>query len=174
MVGVEGDISWRRARATSTINPMVITGVPPATQGNLSAQSFESNWLGTFRGRLGGVVNNSLLLYVTGGLAVADYRNTDTVGFAGPAAAGQGPQTAATSETRVGWAAGAGAEWMFAPNWSVKAEYLHADLGRTSSTVPSFAAPFVNTDVTYSHRLTEDLGRVGVNYHFGGPVVAKY
>jgi len=171
LVGVEGDINWRRARATSTINPMIIAGVPAPN--NLSIQSFESNWFGTFRGRLGGVVNNTLLLYVTGGLAVADYRTTDTVGFGGPAAQGQGPQTVVLSETRVGWTAGAGAEWMFAPNWSVKLEYLHADLGRADSSTPSFTG-FANTDVRFSHRLTEDIGRVGVNYHFGGPVVAKY
>jgi outer membrane immunogenic protein len=167
LFGVEGDISWRRARGLSVINPMIITGIP--APGNLSIQSFESNWLGTFRGRVGGVVNNTLLLYVTGGLAVADYRNTDTVGFAGPGTT----QTAVISETRVGWAAGVGAEWMFAPNWSLKLEYLHADLGKIDSAVPSFAG-FVNSDVQWSHRLTEDMGRVGVNYHFGGPVVARY
>jgi len=167
LFGVEGDINWRRARGAQTINPFIIGGVP--APGNLSSQSYETNWLGTFRGRLGWVVNNSLLLYVTGGLAVADYRNTDSVGFAGPAIT----QTVITSETRVGWSAGAGAEWMFAPNWSVKFEYLHADLGKTNSAVPSFPG-FPNTDVQFSHRLTEDMGRVGVNYHFGGPVVAKY
>ena len=32
------------------------------------------------------------------------------------------------SEIRVGWVAGAGAEYAFASNWSVKAEYLYVDL----------------------------------------------
>jgi hypothetical protein len=27
------------------------------------------------------------------------------------------------------WTAGADMEWLFAPNWTVKAEYLHYDLG---------------------------------------------
>lgn len=166
LVGVEADIDARRARGTITVDPLVFD-IP--TPGNFSTQTFESNWLATFRGRLGGVVGNSLLLYVTGGLAVSDYRTSDAVHFGGPNVT----QTATISETRLGWAAGAGAEWMFAPNWSVKLEYIHADLGRTDSGIPPFPG-FPTSGINFSHRLTDDLGRVGLNYHFGGPVVAKY
>ena len=34
---------------------------------------------------------------------------------------------------RVGYTVGGGLEWMFAPNWSVKAEYLYVDLGRNNN-----------------------------------------
>jgi outer membrane immunogenic protein len=36
------------------------------------------------------------------------------------------------SQTKIGWTAGAGAEYAFARNWSVKLEYLFVDLGSTS------------------------------------------
>ena len=32
-------------------------------------------------------------------------------------------------EDHIGWTAGAGAEWMYAENWSLKTEYLYTDLG---------------------------------------------
>jgi outer membrane immunogenic protein len=34
------------------------------------------------------------------------------------------------TNTRPGWTAGGGLEWMGSPNWSVKAEYLYYDLGK--------------------------------------------
>jgi outer membrane immunogenic protein len=83
--------------------------------------------------------------------------------------------------TRAGWTVGAGGEWMFAPNWSVKAEYLFVDLGTVgynnvciTAVCAAFAPPpRYQTDL----RVRENIARVGVNCHFnwgGGPVVAKY
>jgi opacity protein-like surface antigen len=34
------------------------------------------------------------------------------------------------SNDRTGWTVGGGLEWMFAPNWSVFAEYNYMDFGR--------------------------------------------
>jgi outer membrane immunogenic protein len=149
------------------VNPWNVLGV--VIPGNSSTQSFETNYLATFRGRAGFIVQNRLLLYVTGGLAVADFRSVDTVAFAGPATS----QTTILNETRVGWAVGAGAEYAISSNWSAKFEYIHADLGRANSAIPPYPG-FVFSDVQFSHRFTEDIGRVGLNYKWGGPVVAKY
>jgi opacity protein-like surface antigen len=35
----------------------------------------------------------------------------------------------------VGWALGGGIEYGFAPNWSIKAEYLYMDFGEYTSSV---------------------------------------
>jgi outer membrane immunogenic protein len=64
-------------------------------------------------------------------------------------------------------------EWMFAPKWSVKAEYLHVDLGSSNTTiVDPVNAPGGFATYRFHHEF--DSARVGVNYHFGGPVIAKY
>ena len=47
-----------------------------------------------------------------------------------PTAGVPGCNTQSSSSTKTGWVAGAGVEWAFAPNWSMKAEYLYADLGK--------------------------------------------
>jgi len=62
-------------------------------------------------------------------------------------------------DTRFGWALGAGLEWAFAPRWSLRAEYLHVDLGDDHH----YNAGAIRTDVD----VTADIVRVGVNYNLG-------
>ena len=65
-----------------------------------------------------------------------------------------------SSRTYVGWTLGGGVEWAFWNSWSAKVEYLYADFGR-GPVVP--LAPTVNLT---TGRLTDHIGRVGVNYHW--------
>ena len=93
--------------------------------------------------------------YVTGGVAYGDIRaRIDPVGLA-------------ASETNVGWALGAGLEYAFLSNWTVKAEYLYVDLGRFDT---GFAAPVAKLDVD----LKQHMARVGLNYRFGGPIFSRF
>jgi outer membrane immunogenic protein len=66
-------------------------------------------------------------------------------------------------------------EWLFARQWSVKAEYLHYDLGSVtfangllvtgSGTFPAVGGPaIVNSTSTAQFR--GDLVRAGVNFHW--------
>jgi opacity protein-like surface antigen len=76
------------------------------------------------------------------------------------------PSTVNTNTTTsAGWTAGAGVEWMFAPRWSVKAEYLFVDLGRHSSTITYTYGANVST-LTSTVRDTANVVRAGINYHF--------
>ena len=77
------------------------------------------------------------------------------------------------SDTRVGWTVGAGAWYMFASNWSVKGEYLYLDFGTLNGN-GVLTPPVAGVALTSAMRLTANIARVGVNYHFGGPVVARY
>ena len=62
--------------------------------------------------------------------------------------------TASESHVLNGWAAGAGVEVMFAPKWSVKAEYLYRSFGSQN---------FLGVP---SGTLNMNSVQVGVNYHF--------
>ena len=101
---------------------------------------FSNPWFGTLRGRAGYALNN-VLLYATAGLAYGDLKG----------------ELAGLTETRteLGWAAGLGAEYGFAPNWSAKVEYLYADLGSRTFSI-------TGTD----NGLHANFLRLGVNYHF--------
>jgi outer membrane immunogenic protein len=86
------------------------------------------------------------------------------------------------SNSRVGWTAGGGVEWLFAPNWSVKVEYLHYDIGRVTyglSPLDNFNTAgmlFTSGAPVASARFNGNIVRAGLNYHFTfpAPVVAKY
>jgi outer membrane immunogenic protein len=124
-----------------------------------------------------------LLLFVTGGLAVGEVKSTSgvaTTATAVTAFAGAPPLAttttaasalAASSTTRAGWTIGAGVEGAIAGNWTAKLEYLYVDLGTVNNTFVGLA-PFA--PLTTSAHVTDNILRAGINYRFGGPVVAKY
>jgi outer membrane immunogenic protein len=82
--------------------------------------------IGTLRGRLGYAFDNTLF-YATGGLAYGHVKSFTHI-FSAP-----NPELIGTEDSwKVGWTIGAGVEHMFAPNWSVKGEYLYYDLGNSN------------------------------------------
>lgn len=143
------------------------------------------DWFGTGRARIGYLPTPKLVLYGTGGVAYGHLRSS----FSGTVIGGGPTFAASSSSTRVGWTAGAGAEAALDRNWSVKLEYLYMDLGRFASgaaggtsvvTVANVPTQAFSTQTTttvngnVSTRFTDHIVRVGVNYRFGGPVVARY
>jgi len=163
VVGVETDINYLHTSA----NVFRSGTLPVVPVVDTSTTAVSTDWLYTLRGRAG-LTSGRALFYVTGGLAVGNERFSQ---FFLHTASGTF-EAGSSSDTRVGWTVGAGGEYAFTNNWSVKAEYLYVDLGSTgfnsvNNLLPAFTA--IN-----SARLTENIGRVGINYHFNGPVVAKY
>ena len=67
-------------------------------------------------------------------------------------------------------------ELLIGGNWTAKLEYLYIDLGNISgSFVTPIVAPSGNfVTASYNSHITDNVLRVGVNYRWGGPVVAKY
>jgi outer membrane immunogenic protein len=192
VAGIEADI---QGVASSGNNSNILTGAlggsifpaPGFPLSSIAAVGRSIDYLGTVRGRLGYLVTPTLLAYGTGGLAYGGvHSSVDIVQsfFTDPsvtAAFGNG----VFSDTRVGWTAGGGLEWMFWPNWSGKVEYLYYDLGNVTyavsplislsnatGTVTGSAIPHVQT------RFNGHIVRAGLNYHFNwsapAPVVAKY
>ncbi|QIP00668.1 outer membrane protein [Bradyrhizobium symbiodeficiens] len=118
--------------------------------------SSKTDALGTVRGRIGWAVNN-VLFYGTGGYAWID--NKLSVSALGV--------TVSDSKFHSGWTVGAGVEAFIAPQWSVKGEYLYRSLGGETY-FSGLGAP-INSGTLNFHTV-----QLGVNYHFGAPVVAKY
>jgi outer membrane immunogenic protein len=191
VAGIEADIAWtdqNRSTTFASLTPnAVFAGFPEAYTATVSSHL---DYLGTVRGRLGFLATPSFLLFGTGGLAYGGARSSTTETAVVPACAGLGANCTATgggtySDTRVGWAAGGGGEWMFAPNWSAKAEYIYYDLGRANyaTNLSQFCngaacavngGLFASTTGATSLRFTGSIARVGINWHFSGPLVAKY
>jgi outer membrane immunogenic protein len=178
VAGIEADIQGVSGGTSFTGTTFVTAdnGIPTVT--NLDA-SKRLDWLSTVRGRIGWLTTPTLLLYGTGGFAFGAVKSDIDI-IQSNVGNGNFGQTAANfSDTRSGWAAGAGFEWLFLPNWSMKVEWLHYDLGDVSFIAPQLNAIVSNAGsrvpvggVRYgitpqvSTRFDGDIARFGVNYHF--------
>ena len=119
--------------------------------GNPALASFETRIrdMGTVRGRIG-YAFDQVLVYGTGGYAWADNRVTASLLNV----------SVSDSKFHSGWTLGAGVEVMFAPKWSVKAEYLYKSFESATyfaGTVPG-GVPVGTINL--------NSVQVGVNYHF--------
>jgi outer membrane immunogenic protein len=159
VTGLEADIQGSGIKGSARRSPFFETDVNGFIPGSFLSSEQKLSWFGTVRGRLGATVTPDLLLYTTGGLA---YGHVDASANTFFDSTVQFP--ASVSKTKAGWTAGAGAEWMFARNWSAKVEYLYLDLGNVSAIGHSATEPTVTA--AYTWKTQENIVRVGVNYHF--------
>lgn len=182
--GFEADAQATGERGDTTI--CVTTGCPAG--GIFASANYKLPWLATVRGRVGVAVAPKWLLYATGGLAIGEVETSFAGGLGGVPIA-----TISSNTTRAGWVVGGGVEGALDNNWSAKLEALWVDLGSfdtsfggvTNTSVTNalntpqldFNTVTTTTSTTsggfHSH-VTDLIVRVGLNYRFGAPVVAKY
>ncbi len=179
VAGIEADISGAGIKGSDTKSGASLAGGFPFTQlvtASVAAQE-KVDWLGTVRGRLGFTPLDRFLVYGTGGLAYGHVNASTTVSenINSPIFGPFPTTTAATSDsaTRTGWAAGFGFEYGLTQNWTVKAEWLHWDLGSlTYNTILNYTFFFGlqggTLMTTSTAHFNGDIARVGINYKFGG------
>jgi high affinity Mn2+ porin len=107
---------------------------------------------GTLRGRVGYAPAN-WLFYATGGFAWT-YNQLTLTQLADDT-------TDSPFLWRLGWVAGLGVEWAFAPNWTVNLEYLYTKYGNSSVMFP-------NAGLQFTSDLSLQQARASLNYRFGG------
>lgn len=125
----------------------------------------QTRWLGTLRGRLGYAPSDLFLGYFTAGPAIGkmDYKlDTDFTEYNSY----EWHYPTSFSKTKVGFAVGAGVEWMMGKSISARAEYMHYDLGNTEKVAEKKPSSATIYDVKYSIHNRADVFRFGVNYRF--------
>jgi outer membrane immunogenic protein len=174
VAGLETDIQgFSGAKSSGSVTNLAQTALGESPVSVTVSGGSKIDYLGTLRGRVGYLLTPSLLGYATGGLAYGGVQSHASIfGFETvPSGIGNAFTSGSFSTTRVGWTLGAGVEWMFWQNWSVKGEYLYYDLGRATNALPPFTAPIAGVQA-FSHtpilstRYDGNLARVGLNYHF--------
>jgi outer membrane immunogenic protein len=171
VLGVETDFQGTSLSKSVDVvgSPFAGFGVPPNLLGDTLAIHAKASldWLGTTRGRVGFVVtpDNRLMIYGTGGVAYGGGSANFSVFDANTGAFWTGNP----SSSRVGWTAGGGVEYAWTNNWTIKAEYLYADLGKSNFTsVGNLAAATFFPGVYASGHISYNASifRAGVNYKF--------
>jgi len=145
-----GDIKGRHA----------ITDFPTFSETNSLREIY------TATGRIGYLWTPQFLGYLKGGAAWIKERNQ--------VFAPGGGLAESVSFYQPGITVGIGAEWMFAPNWSVFAEYNYMWFHDDNAQAFTLPGGGLGDTVNFQQRIQTVL--VGVNYklHWDGPVVAKY
>jgi outer membrane immunogenic protein len=155
LFGVEGDGFWSGIKGND--------GAQVAA-GNFAVNSVDASnlrWGGTLRAR-GGIAVDRLLLFFTGGWAFGDILHTSTAA---------GFPVDQFNNHQSGLTAGGGIAYAITDNVIGKIEYRYYDLGRYNRAgnplTPNRQLPYT-VDNTYS------VVTLGIDFKFGGSVVAKY
>jgi outer membrane immunogenic protein len=157
VVGLAGDFSW--AKIDGQANDPFFGGKDGVNPLTLESHT---NFLASATGRVGYAWDH-YLLYAKGGAAWSHNKyavNNFDCGFVGISCYANG------SETRLGWIAGGGFEWAFAPNWTALVEYDHYGFGTKGVT---FIDASHNFSTVFNEKLDIDVVKVGLNYRFNGP-----
>lgn len=161
VLGVQGDFAGADIKGTS---PCLVV---------LSCTD-KTDWLATVSGRIGAVVLDRGLIYAKGGAAWMNTKhsvNLPNIGLAGIV----GQELTSRDVTHWGWLVGLGTEWMITPNWTAFIEYDYMSFEKKNENFPlNLGALPVAASVNADLKNTLSIAKVGVNYKFGGPLVARY
>src|SRR5262249_49354358 len=144
LLGIEADMSF-----PNYLSPADLPSFPTTPATPIAAKI---EFMPTVRGRLGYAFDH-WMVYATGGFAWSFGRYLQSPGVF------DDPDKALHLHT--GWAAGTGAEFAIAPNWTARLEYLYANFGHADVLFPSGTTAGSAYDV---HMI-----RGGLNYKLGSP-----
>jgi outer membrane immunogenic protein len=165
VIGGEWDFDWAGNNNGGT--GVVIPGVGTIVVTN------NNRWITTVAARFGLAVDHWLFYGKAGGGWVGNNNLTVTNVTTGVSLTCG--NFANCGNNTGGWLVGAGFEYAFTNNWTVKAEYDYLGLGNRTLLIPA-TAPLLAGDTFTSNNRNIQMVKVGVNYLFnwGAPVAARY
>jgi outer membrane immunogenic protein len=154
VLGAEGRAAWSSLNSTTPGRGITATGVTFPTRFTVS-----NDFLASATARVGFSFVGGWLAYARGGVAWT--REKADIVFTSPLLGFTVDPRATT--TRIGWTAGAGLDWAFAPHWSTNFEYDFYDFGGNDFTLTDTI-----TRATFTGNLKDRIHTVtvGLNYRF--------
>jgi outer membrane immunogenic protein len=154
VLGVEGEIGYLDLGG-SRVDPNSLAFAAGDT-----VSKFDSDFYASLTAKAG-IAANNFLIYAKGGVAWLS-GDGSTVDACNVFPCGGGLINATGGETMTGWTLGAGVEYAFSNNWSVKAEYMYMDFGDFNVGGVSNGGLYFNQTMD----VTANTLKVGVNYRF--------
>jgi outer membrane immunogenic protein len=167
VIGGEWDFDWAANNNNNT--GVIIPGV-----GNIVVTN-NNRWITTVAARFGWAIDHWLLYGKAGGGWVGNNNLTITNLTTGASfTCGTFTNFNNCGNNTGGWLVGAGFEYAFTNNWTVKVEYDYLGLGNRTFFVP--AGPFLAGDTFTTNNRNVQMVKVGVNYLFnwGAPYGSRY
>ncbi|MGZ5872835.1 MAG: outer membrane protein [Bradyrhizobium sp.] len=154
VVGVEGEVAWADIKG----------GTSWSVNGEPHTFSDRSKWIDDVAARFGYAIDRSLIYGKVGWAWTRDdFEHTHQM---------PGPvfHDLTGSIDRNGWLVGVGFEYAFMPNLSAKIEWNYIGLGGSDV----ITADGFGNSATFHADSHINIIKAGLNYRFGGPVVARY
>jgi outer membrane immunogenic protein len=148
VLGLEGTYAW---------SDIKVDAGGPFAGGAGFTLTVKNDYLATIAGRVGYAFDR-VLVYGKGGAAFTRDKYSANNGLAGALAG-----TANGAFDRTGWVAGAGIEWAFLSNWSVKGEYNYMRFGQLSEALATVGNLAATPAVV---KLDTQTAVLGINYRF--------
>jgi outer membrane immunogenic protein len=165
VIGGEWDFDWAGNNNNNGGTGVVIPAVGTFVVTN------NNRWITTVAARFGYAIDHWLLYGKAGGGWVGN--NNFTVTNVTTGVSLTCGNFTNCGQTTGGWLVGAGAEYAFTNNWTVKIEYDYLGLGNRTFVIPA-TAPLLAGDTFASNNRNVQMVKVGVNYLFNAPVAARY
>jgi len=168
VIGGEWDFDW--AGNNNGGNGVIIPAL-----GNTFLVTSNDRWITTVAARFGYAVNNWMFYGKAGGGWVGN-NNWTVTNITTGASLSCGNFATNCGSNAGGWLVGAGFEYAFTNNWTVKLEYDYLGLGSRTVNIPATAPSVFAGDTFNSNNLNIQTVKLGVNYLFnwGAPVAARY
>jgi outer membrane immunogenic protein len=158
VLGIEGDFEGSDVSGAHVVGGIVPVFVNPFT----ISQSLHIRWQASLRARAGFTPIDHLLVFVTGGPALAQISYSSAYVDPIPEI-----ERKSFSSVKPGFAVGGGAEYAISSQWSVKAEYLYSQFSAATGNGSGLLADGTTAFVAHSTgTFRENSVRFGVNYHF--------
>ena len=159
VIGMETDFNYNGVNESKSVDRALDA---PLSGGFIHSVNQKFDYFGTLRARVGFTPRDRWLVYGTGGLAYGHVNSNSNALFTFD---GQSLDNyiGSSSNTRVGWTAGAGSEYAFYNNWSAKIEYNYIDLGSHSYTYDDSTQLFPGYTYTTNLKTRENVVRFGIN-----------
>lgn len=144
VVGIEGAATGGNISKTTNF----------AVPGDTASFGATTDFLASITGRVGYAFDR-WMVYGKGGVAfVGDRYHVDDLA---------GSYLFDATENRIGWTAGAGVEWAFTPEWSLKLEYNYYGFGTKSVLLVDTTLAMTNAPVNINQNI--QVVTLGVNFH---------
>jgi outer membrane immunogenic protein len=165
VIGGEWDFDWA---GNHTGGGVLIPGV-----GNIVVTN-NNRWITTVAARFGYAVDHWLFYGKAGGGWVGNNNLTVTNLTTGVSlTCGTFSTLTNCGNNTGGWLVGAGVEYAFTNNWTVKFEYDYLGLGNRAFVIPA-TAPLLAGDTFTSNNRNVQMVKVGVNYLFNWGAPGRY
>ncbi len=170
VAGIEADFAWGKTKTgTNNVIPGTWSGPIPLFFGMPNdTSSFETAWDASLRARIGALITQDTLVYLTGGMAWQRIKAQATCDANFSLVCFTQSHVETQKDTLTGWTFGGGIESVLAGAWTGRIEYRYAQYGDFNHLFMQMPGCLCDGNLDTTISLSTHTLIAGIAYKFGG------